>query len=72
MIRVKILMGLWIILIAISLYSAVKGMIEGNMKEAYLFLAFVFVGGLMLALNSRRAKIYREKIREEEERRGKK
>lgn len=72
MIRVKILMFLWIILIIISIYSAAKGFIEGNTKESYLFLAFAFVGGLMLALNSRRAKIYKEKFREEEERRNKK
>ncbi len=67
MIRVKILMFLWIALALISIYSAIVSLIDGQTKDAYLFIAFTFVAGLMIALNSRRSKIYVDKMRKEKE-----
>ena len=71
MIRVKILMFLWVALGLISIYSAVASMVKGETKDWYLFLAFTFIAGLMIALNSRRAKLYRDKMRKEQERQKK-
>ena len=71
MIRVKILMFLWVALGLISIYSAVASMVKGETKDGYLFLAFTFIAGLMIALNSRRAKLYRDKMRKEQERQKK-
>ena len=51
-----------------KVYSAVVSLIDGQTKDAYLFLAFTFIAGLMIALNSRRAKLYRDKMRKEQER----
>ena len=67
MIRVRILMFLWVALGLISIYSAVVSLIQGQTKDAYLFFAFLFVACLMIALNSRRSKIYLDKMRKEKE-----
>ncbi|MCC7301439.1 MAG: hypothetical protein IT233_02245 [Bacteroidia bacterium] len=68
-IRVRILMFLWLALGLVSLYSAVVSLIKGQNKDAYLFLAFLFVAVLMIALNSRRSKMYMEKMAKEKQNR---
>lgn len=66
-IRVRILMFLWLALGLISVYSAVVSFYHGQYKDAYLFLAFLFVAVLMIALNSRRSKMYLAKMAKEKD-----
>lgn len=66
-IRVRILMFLWLVLGLVSLYSAIASLYQGKTKDAYLFLAFLFVAVLMIALNSRRSKMYLQKMAKEKE-----
>lgn len=66
-IRVRILMFLWLALGLVALYSAIVSLAKGQNKDAYLFLAFLFVAVLMIALNSRRSKMYMEKMAREKQ-----